>query len=170
MQLQVATTWRSDGSFSPSRGGIASQMVVGFTYIVEIHGYELYPWLVERGSRSGSNAIAGVAWLVICLLAGAAAFFWGSGQRTILMRVAGWFLIVIGGLAGTLTFVGIAAGAGYAGVDPGVYLLLALVPAVPIVPGVLLLMSSRDRDAGDLVDCSSDASPDMETGGSSPEA
>jgi hypothetical protein len=120
---------------------IASQLVVVFTYAVELPGYWSYPWLLERGSRTSANQIAWGVWLVICLGIGAVGFAWGRGRRAMLALVAGWWLIAIGAVGGVFTFIMIAAGAGYAGVDPGIYLLLApLVPALPIVPGVLLLL------------------------------
>jgi hypothetical protein len=122
---------------------IASQLVVVFTYAVELPGYWSYPWLLERGSQTNANQIAWGIWLVICLGIGAVGYAWGQGRRRVLALIAGCWLIVVGTIGGVFMFIMIAAGAGYAGVDPGPYVLIALVPALPIVPGVLLLVFAR---------------------------
>ncbi len=124
---------------------IASQLVVVFTYAVELPGYWSYPWLLERGSQTNANQIAWGIWLVICLGIGAVGYAWGQGRRRVLALIAGWWLIVVGTIGGVFSFIAIAAGAGYAGVDPGLAVLLGgvLIPALPIVPGVLLLVFAR---------------------------
>ena len=121
-----------------------SQLVVAYTYVVEQPGYELYPWLFERGSRTGSNTIAWAIWVIICVAIGRAGYAWGRGRRAQLARIAGWFLIGIGVVAGGFTLLFFAAAYGYYGVDPGAEALWALTPALPVVPGVVLLtVSSR---------------------------